>query len=376
MRAQLVIGALGLVAAGFLAAVTLAPSASAYNINSLPAGFSASFTSDSGVTTCRTYYVVTYAPDGTGVGKTGAVSQHLCTDSSTFQADLDAFVNSPCTSPGATCTPPPPTTSTAPTTSTGSSSTPTATTTTVTVTVPGINGSTTPTKTIENTVLPPVASFTSEAVGLAITFTDATDDDAGIATITWHFGDGSNGTGATSTHTYRKTGMFTAIEIVTDNNGLASQASERIDVSPFNLTRPASHKITDVIAPRLGAAVTKTIHSTIAVYCGRTDGAWKSGRPAGAGQGWSIVGSHQSHIWPEGCAALRTGKGDVALGLLVLGHEAALANGVRSERAADCFAVAHIVPLGRALHLHTAGAKSSAARTVDRKWSASCGATT
>lgn len=357
---------------GLIAATWLSQSAFAYDINNLPAGFVESFTHETGVTICADYYVVSYIPQGSGVGKPGATSPHLCTDSPTFQQDLDAFVNSPCTYPGATCTPPPPTTSTQPTTSTGTSSTPIATTTTDPV------GATTTTQLggqvgqLNDTWVAPVASFTSSAVGLALTFTDTSVADAKLATITWHFGDGTNGTGPVATHTYEKVGSFTILEIVTDTHGLASQASEKIDVSPFNLTRPATHKVTDVLTPRLTAAISKAVSLQTAVFCGRTEKAWENGRPAGAGEGWSIVGSRQSHLWPAGCQTLLTGKGDVPLALLVAGHEAALASGVRSERAADCFGADHAVAIAAALRLPTVGVNVAARAIVKRKWGAAC----
>lgn len=101
-----VFAALGLAAAlGF----TARP-ASAYDIGNLPAAFHVSHITGNGA--CSPYYQIIYvAGDGTG-----AVSPDLCENSPTFQQDLDAFVGSPCTAAGATCTPPPPVTTTAPAT--------------------------------------------------------------------------------------------------------------------------------------------------------------------------------------------------------------------------------------------------------------------
>lgn len=90
--------------AGVAAAVTLTlpHDAKAWSITNLPAAFHVSHIS--GGSGCSPYYSIIYlAGDGTG-----AVSPDLCDNSPTFQQDLDAFVDSPCTAVGATCTPPPP----------------------------------------------------------------------------------------------------------------------------------------------------------------------------------------------------------------------------------------------------------------------------
>jgi PKD repeat protein len=52
-----------------------------------------------------------------------------------------------------------------------------------------------------------------------------------IVTYAWNFGDGSTGTGYIAQHTYNSAGTFTAILIVTDNNGLSSNpATTQIQV--------------------------------------------------------------------------------------------------------------------------------------------------
>jgi hypothetical protein len=132
-----VAAALGLATA---LSVTTKP-ALAWDVHNLPPAFHVEHTVTTR-STCPSYYTIVYAPDGTGYGKTGAVSPDLCDDSPTFQQDLDAFVSSPCTYPGATCTPPPPpaTTATDASTTTAAATTtegspPPAPTTTQTVTV-------------------------------------------------------------------------------------------------------------------------------------------------------------------------------------------------------------------------------------------------
>jgi hypothetical protein len=103
MKVRFAVGLVAL-ASGLAAAAVVAPRARAWDVNNLPAAFHVTHTTDSSAATCGEWYSILYAPDGTGVGKTGAASGRLCTDSPTFQQDVDAFVVAPCSAPGATCT--------------------------------------------------------------------------------------------------------------------------------------------------------------------------------------------------------------------------------------------------------------------------------
>ncbi|NOR15896.1 MAG: PKD domain-containing protein, partial [Candidatus Aminicenantes bacterium] len=51
-----------------------------------------------------------------------------------------------------------------------------------------------------------------------------------IVKYEWNFGDGSNGEGKSPTHTYRKTGIFTAILKITDNKGEVESTTKEIVV--------------------------------------------------------------------------------------------------------------------------------------------------
>lgn len=116
MRIRTIAAATALVIVGLLAAAAIAPRANAHDINSLPVGFTVTHTVDSSATSCAEYYVIQGY---------GATSGHLCTDSATFQHDLDAFIDLNC--PTTVCAPA--TTSTA---STDASTTDTTSTTTTT----------------------------------------------------------------------------------------------------------------------------------------------------------------------------------------------------------------------------------------------------
>jgi serine protease len=77
------------------------------------------------------------------------------------------------------------------------------------------------------TVTPTIGSFP-----LTVSF-DATlssDSDGDITQYQWDFGDGADGDGVTTQHTYRSAGPFTAILTVTDNDGMTGSNSFVIDV--------------------------------------------------------------------------------------------------------------------------------------------------
>jgi hypothetical protein len=59
---------------------------------------------------------------------------------------------------------------------------------------------------------------------------DGSQDNTGISTYTWSFGDGSNATGRTATHTYSTTGNYTAMLTVQDLAGNTASSSLTITV--------------------------------------------------------------------------------------------------------------------------------------------------
>jgi PKD repeat protein len=89
---------------------------------------------------------------------------------------------------------------------------------------------------------PPVAVANgpySGTVGVAVAFDSAgsSDPDGRIASYSWDFGDGSNGTGARPTHVYGAAGMFNVTLTVTDDSGAADSAAStaQIILQPVNL---------------------------------------------------------------------------------------------------------------------------------------------
>jgi PKD repeat protein len=80
---------------------------------------------------------------------------------------------------------------------------------------------------------PPTAAFTFTCSGLDCTFTDGSSDaDGSIASYLWDFGDGTESTEASPTHTYAAAGEVTVTLTVTDDVGDTGTASETFDVNP------------------------------------------------------------------------------------------------------------------------------------------------
>lgn len=105
---------------------------------------------------------------------------------------------------------------------------------TVTLTVTDNQGATT-TKTESVTITPgnqpPVAGFTAAISGLSATLDGSTStDDGTIVKYEWDFGDGTNGTGQSVTHTYPSAGTYIVGLTVTDNAGATSKILQSVTV--------------------------------------------------------------------------------------------------------------------------------------------------
>jgi len=80
---------------------------------------------------------------------------------------------------------------------------------------------------------PPVASYTFACTDLTCDFdgSDSTDSDGTIESYAWDFGDGTTGSGVTTTHTYDAGGDFTVTLTVTDDGGASDSDSQTVSVS-------------------------------------------------------------------------------------------------------------------------------------------------
>jgi VCBS repeat-containing protein len=88
----------------------------------------------------------------------------------------------------------------------------------------------------------------SGSVGSAVSFdgSGSSDVDGTIVSYDWDFGDGTTGSGATPSHTYAETGLYTVSLTVTDNGGLTDTTSTTVDIAGIPNTAPVA--VSDVYA--------------------------------------------------------------------------------------------------------------------------------
>ncbi|MBS1646601.1 MAG: PKD domain-containing protein [Bacteroidetes bacterium] len=81
----------------------------------------------------------------------------------------------------------------------------------------------------------PIPSFTATnaCFGIPITYTSTSTASAGIASQTWHFGDGAAGTGINASHAYTAAQTYNATLIVKDNNGCTDSITNPVTVYPL-----------------------------------------------------------------------------------------------------------------------------------------------
>lgn len=80
---------------------------------------------------------------------------------------------------------------------------------------------------------PPVASFTFTTNELTASFnaSGSSDPDGTIVSYAWTFGDGSTGTGVTTSRTYTAAGTYNVTLTVTDNSGATASQTQSVTVS-------------------------------------------------------------------------------------------------------------------------------------------------
>jgi chitodextrinase len=120
---------------------------------------------------------------------------------------------------------------------------------------------------VATTNVPPVANFTYSLTTLTAAFFDAsTDSDGSIASRAWNFGDGSTGTGTTTSHTYALPGTYNVALTVTDN--LGASASKTLPVTFGG--PPANILFNGVPATGLAATTNNAVTYTLNVPAGAT----------------------------------------------------------------------------------------------------------
>ncbi len=89
--------------------------------------------------------------------------------------------------------------------------------------------------------LPPAAAFTASCTGLTCSFdaTASSDPDGSIVAYTWDFGDGTSGSGMTTSHTYAA-GTYTAELTVKDDKGATAGASKQVSPAAAPNQKPTA----------------------------------------------------------------------------------------------------------------------------------------
>jgi large repetitive protein len=132
-------------------------------------------------------------------------------------------------------------------------------------------------------------------VGVAVGFTATVSGGSPPVSIAWVFGDGSQGTGATTSHTYATAGTFTAMVWANDSFGASDHNTVSVTVDPrLAVTASSTPTATDV-----GATVTFSAVSSGGVS---PTFAWEFGDgTSGSGTGpthvYAAEGTYTAKVW-------------------------------------------------------------------------------
>lgn len=115
----------------------------------------------------------------------------------------------------------------------------------------------------------PTASFTSSVSGSTASFdgTASADSDGTVASYAWNYGDGTTGTGVTSSHTYAATGTYSVVLTVTDSDGATGTVTNSVVITPPNVA-PVSRFTSTVqyLAASFDGTTSTDSDGTVATY--------------------------------------------------------------------------------------------------------------
>ncbi len=81
---------------------------------------------------------------------------------------------------------------------------------------------------------PPVADFSYVASGLTVSFNEQAQDDLGVVSYSWQFGDGNAASSANPVHTFASSGIYSVALTVVDAKGQTDRVVKSITVSTDN----------------------------------------------------------------------------------------------------------------------------------------------
>ncbi len=152
---------------------------------------------------------------------------------------------------------------------------------------------------VQTMALDPVASFTTSAADLVVTFTNtSTDGDGHIVSYLWDFGDSSSSTLANPVHTYAVGATYTVTLTVTDDDGFTDVSTSNISVIGQTTLTVSTDDSSDTVGAfstftytfqvtNTGGEPANSTLATITLDAGVT---WVST----SGTGWTIGGSGQT----------------------------------------------------------------------------------
>lgn len=147
----------------------------------------------------------------------------------------------------------------------------------------------------------PVAAISSICTNLECSFdgTGSSDDDGGIVSYAWDFGDGNTATSSTANHSYTQAGTYTVALTVTDDDGATNTSNSELIVSSDTDETAASTIVASVVTGTQSASKGKKYGTASVTILDDL------GNPV---QGVSVIGDF-SGTWTESVSAITDATG-------------------------------------------------------------------